>query len=321
MNNDKNTVSLVLGSGGARGLAHIGIIQVLEEKGYEITSISGCSIGALIGGVYAAGKLDEYEAWMRDLSKLDIVNMMDIAWEGGGLVKGDKIIQKMVDIVGDLNIEDLPISFTAVATELGSGMEVWISKGRLFDAIRSSISLPLFFTPFERQENLLVDGGIVNPVPIAPTFDDDTERRHRYHDRCEPRRQAAAKALDEQGTGRRRESGEAPGQVQALGEERQVESLEPLGTIRRHLRRRVPGVRRHAEHDCPPETGSLPAGSHHRDTSRRGPNSRIRPGCRNDRSGTESCRRSLIGGGSGQDSLKSLRRWMAGSGLAAIGQE
>jgi NTE family protein len=175
MNNDKNTVSLVLGSGGARGLAHIGIIQVLEEKGYEITSISGCSIGALIGGVYAAGKLDEYEAWMRDLSKLDIVNMMDIAWEGGGLVKGDKIIQKMVDIVGDLNIEDLPISFTAVATELGSGMEVWISKGRLFDAIRSSISLPLFFTPFERQENLLVDGGIVNPVPIAPTFDDDTD--------------------------------------------------------------------------------------------------------------------------------------------------
>ena len=175
MNTEKKTVSLVLGSGGARGLAHIGIIEVLEEKGYEIKSIAGCSIGALIGGVYAAGKLDEYEEWVRNLKKMDIVNMMDIAWEGGGLVKGDKIVQKMVDIVGDVQIEDLPIKFTAVATELESGMEVWISKGRLFDAIRSSISLPLFFTPVERRENLLVDGGVVNPVPIAPTFDDDTD--------------------------------------------------------------------------------------------------------------------------------------------------
>lgn len=175
MNTEKKTVSLVLGSGGARGLAHIGIIEVLEEKGYEIKSIAGCSIGALIGGVYAAGKLDEYEEWVRNLKKMDIVNMMDIAWEGGGLVKGDKIVQKMVDIVGDVQIEDLPIKFTAVATELETGMEVWISKGRLFDAIRSSISLPLFFTPVERRENLLVDGGVVNPVPIAPTFDDDTD--------------------------------------------------------------------------------------------------------------------------------------------------
>ena len=175
MNTENKTVSLVLGSGGARGLAHIGIIEVLEEKGYEIKSIAGCSIGALVGGVYAAGKLDEYEEWVRNLKKMDIVNMMDIAWEGGGLVKGDKIVQKMVDIVGDLQIEDLPIKFTAVATELETGMEVWISKGRLFDAIRSSISLPLFFTPVERRENLLVDGGVVNPVPIAPTFDDETD--------------------------------------------------------------------------------------------------------------------------------------------------
>ena len=175
MNTENKTVSLVLGSGGARGLAHIGIIEVLEEKGYEIKSIAGCSIGALVGGVYAAGKLDEYEEWVRNLKKMDIVNMMDIAWEGGGLVKGDKIVQKMVDIVGDLQIEDLPIKFTAVATELETGMEVWISKGRLFDAIRSSISLPLFFTPVERRENLLVDGGVVNPVQFAPTFDDETD--------------------------------------------------------------------------------------------------------------------------------------------------
>jgi len=171
----KKSVSLVLGSGGARGLAHIGVIRVIEEKGLEIKSVSGSSIGALIGGIYAAGKLDEYESWVRDLTKLEIVNMMDIAWDGGGLVKGDKIIRKMVNLVGDRQIEDLPIHFTAVATELETGREVWISNGSLFDAIRSSISLPLFFTPVKRHKNLLIDGGVVNPVPIAPTFDDETD--------------------------------------------------------------------------------------------------------------------------------------------------
>lgn len=169
------TVSLVLGSGGARGLAHIGVIQVLEEKGYIISSIAGCSVGALIGGIYAAGKLVEYESWVRNLSRLDMVNMVDIAWEGGGLVKGDRIIAKMIKLVGDRRIEDLPIRFTAVATELESGREVWLSKGPLFDAIRSSCSMPLFFKPAKYKETMLVDGGVVNPVPIAPVFDDQTD--------------------------------------------------------------------------------------------------------------------------------------------------
>lgn len=172
---DRKTVSLVLGSGGARGLAHIGVIRVLEEKGYEITSIAGCSVGALVGGIFAAGKLSEYESWVRNVTKLDMVNMMDIAWEGGGLVKGDRIIAKMIKLVGDRQIEDLPIQFTAVATELESGREVWLSKGPLFDAIRSSCSLPLFFTPVKYKEKMLVDGGVVNPVPIAPVFDDHTD--------------------------------------------------------------------------------------------------------------------------------------------------
>jgi len=176
MNTQKHkTVSLVLGSGGARGLAHIGVIHVLEEKGYEITNIAGCSIGALIGGIYAAGKLDHYEEWVRKLTKLDMVNMMDISWEGGGLVKGDKIIAKMIKLVGDRQIEDLPIGFTAVATELESGREVWLNSGPLFDAIRSSCSLPLFFTPVKYKEKMLVDGGVVNPVPIAPVFDAQTD--------------------------------------------------------------------------------------------------------------------------------------------------
>lgn len=175
MTGKKKTVSLVLGSGGARGLAHIGVIHVLEERGYEIRSISGCSVGALVGGVYAAGKLSEYENWVKNLTKFDMVNLMDIAWVGGGLVKGDKIINRMRDLVGDRQIEDLPIPFTAVATELESGREVWLNTGSLFDAIRSSCSLPIFFTPAKYRERMLVDGGVVNPVPIAPVFDDHTD--------------------------------------------------------------------------------------------------------------------------------------------------
>jgi NTE family protein len=175
MDSKAKTVSLVLGSGGARGLAHVGVIQVLEERGFEITSIAGCSVGALVGGIYAAGKLKEYEDWVLNLTKFDMVNMMDIAWVGGGLVKGKKIIDKMIKLVGDRQIEDLPIPFTAVATELESGREVWLSEGPLFDAIRSSCSLPLFFTPTKYRERMLVDGGVVNPVPIAPVFHDNTD--------------------------------------------------------------------------------------------------------------------------------------------------
>jgi len=169
------TVSLVLGSGGARGLAHIGVIHWLEENGYEIRSISGCSIGSLIGGVYGAGKLDEFETWVRALTKLDILALLDISWSRSGLVQGDKIINTLVDLIGDQTIEDLPIPFTAVAADISSEKEVWINSGRLFDAIRASISLPLFFTPFEHKGIKLIDGGVLNPVPIAPTFSDDTD--------------------------------------------------------------------------------------------------------------------------------------------------
>jgi NTE family protein len=169
------TVSLVLGSGGARGLAHIGVIAELERRDYRIASIAGCSMGALIGGIYAAGELDKFSDWVRGIDKLGIINLLDVAWQSDGLVKGDKIIDKLVDLVGDQQIEDLPMPFTAVATDIASGGEVWISKGRLFDAIRASISLPLFFTPVKRRDAVLIDGGCLNPVPIAPTLGDDTD--------------------------------------------------------------------------------------------------------------------------------------------------
>ncbi|MDC1286814.1 patatin-like phospholipase family protein [Gammaproteobacteria bacterium] len=169
------TVSLVLGSGGARGLAHIGVIHWLEENDYRIESISGCSIGALIGGVYAAGKLDEFEHWVRAITKLDILGLLDISWSRSGLVKGDRIIDTLIELVGDQVIETLPVRYTAIAADIRNEKEIWINSGRLFDAIRASISLPLLFTPYSRNGVELIDGGVLNPVPIAPTFNDNTD--------------------------------------------------------------------------------------------------------------------------------------------------
>ena len=172
---NQQTVSLVLGSGGARGLAHIGVIHWLEQNGYKIESISGCSMGALIGGVYAAGRLDEFETWVRAITRFDIVSMLDLSWSKTGLVKGDKIINTLTELVGDMVIEGLPITYTAVAADILNEKEVWMNSGNLFEAIRASISLPLFFTPFRYQGVDLIDGGVLNPVPIAPTFSDSTD--------------------------------------------------------------------------------------------------------------------------------------------------
>jgi NTE family protein len=172
---NRKTVSLVLGSGGARGLAHIGVIHWLKESDFQIKSIVGCSIGAVIGGVYAAGKLDEYEQWVRSLRKVDIVTLLDLSWGKSGLVRGDKLVNTLIGLVGEKLIEDLPISYTAVAADLRGQKEVWIRSGSLFDAMRASFAIPLFFTPFQYKGVDLVDGGILNPVPIAPTFGDETD--------------------------------------------------------------------------------------------------------------------------------------------------
>jgi NTE family protein len=169
------TVSLVLGSGGARGLAHIGVIHWLVDNGYDIRSISGCSIGALVGGIHACGELDVFEEWVRAISKLDMLRLLDVSWGKQGLVEGERIITVFKELVGDRRIEDLSIEYTAVATDIKREKEVWLKRGSLFDAIRASISLPLFFTPFEINGMKLLDGGILNPVPIAPTFEDNTD--------------------------------------------------------------------------------------------------------------------------------------------------
>lgn len=172
---EKKTVSLVLGSGGARGLAHIGIIHWLEHNGYEIKSISGCSMGALVGGVYAIGRMDDFEQWVRAVSKSDMVSLLDLSLGGDGIFKGGKIIDRLKELVGDALIEQLPISYTAVAANISRAREVWFDEGPMFDAIRASISLPVFFTPYKHNGQDLVDGGILNPVPIAPTFSDHTD--------------------------------------------------------------------------------------------------------------------------------------------------
>ena len=169
-------ISLVLSSGGARGLAHIGAIRCLTERGYEIRYISGSSMGALVGGVYATGKLDEYAAWVQALRRKDIVQLLDFGWgRGGGLFKGERIIDALRELLGDHLIEDLPIGFTAVATDLARKREVWLNKGPLFAAIRASIAVPLVFAPVIADSQLLIDGGVLNPLPIAPTLNDETD--------------------------------------------------------------------------------------------------------------------------------------------------
>jgi NTE family protein len=175
LSNPRRTLSLALGSGGARGLAHIGVIRCLTESGYEIRSIAGTSIGALVGGIYATGKLEVYAEWVMALERMHVLRMLDPTMGSAGIFKGERVIGVLRDLIGDCDIEALPIAFTAVATDLDSGQEVWLRNGRLFDAIRASIATPMVFTPVQHGQRTLIDGAVVNPVPIAPTLDDATD--------------------------------------------------------------------------------------------------------------------------------------------------
>ena len=159
-------VALVLSSGGARGLAHIGAIEELEAQGYRITSIAGCSMGALIGGVYAAGKLSEFREWMKTVDKKKMLELTDFSLSLNHIVKGTRIIKAIMEFVPDVLIEALPIPYCAVATDWITGREVVIDKGSLFEAIRASISLPSFYEPVRRDGMILIDGGVVNPIPM-----------------------------------------------------------------------------------------------------------------------------------------------------------
>ena len=165
METSKN-VALVLSSGGARGLAHIGAIMELEAHDYHITSIAGCSMGALIGGVYAAGKLGEFREWMKTIDRKRMLELTDFSLSINHLAKGTRIIEAIMEFVPDVPIEQLPIPYCAVATDWKTGHEVVFRKGSLFKAIRASISLPSFYEPVRRNGMILIDGGVTNPIPM-----------------------------------------------------------------------------------------------------------------------------------------------------------
>ena len=162
----KKNVALVLSSGGARGLAHIGAIEELEARGYHISSIAGCSMGALIAGVYAAGKIEEFREWMKTVTRKKMFELTDFSLSLNHIVKGKRIIEAIMEFVPDVAIEDLPIPYCAVATDLTAGKEVVFNKGSLFEAIRASISLPSFYEPVQRDGMILIDGGVINPIPL-----------------------------------------------------------------------------------------------------------------------------------------------------------
>lgn len=161
-------VALALGSGGARGYAHIGVIRELEARGYDIVAISGSSMGALVGGLYCTGAMEEYAEWVCSLDYLGVLKLLDVSWDKAGAIKGERVMQAMRELMGEVNIQDFAIPYTAVAADLNRQKEVWFQSGPLDLAIRASISMPGVFTPVMTNQSMLVDGGILNPVPVSP---------------------------------------------------------------------------------------------------------------------------------------------------------
>ncbi len=159
-------VALVLGSGGARGLAQIGAIQSIEEHGYEVSSIAGCSMGSVIGGVYAAGQLEKFTEWICNLDRFGVFSLMDFTFNSQGFIKGEKVFNEMKNFVRKNTIEDLPIPFTAVSVDIKKEQQVVFRSGDLFTAIRASVSIPSVLTPVAKGSALLVDGGVMNPLPL-----------------------------------------------------------------------------------------------------------------------------------------------------------
>jgi NTE family protein len=162
-------VAVVLGSGGARGYAHLGAVEELRARGHEIIAVSGTSMGALVGGLVAAGRENDFAAWALSLTQPRVIRMVDPARAGGGAVSLNRLIRTLEDMVGDVLIEDLPMFYTAVATDLVARREVWFQQGPLIPAIRASIAIPGLFTPAIVAGRVLVDGGLLNPLPLDPT--------------------------------------------------------------------------------------------------------------------------------------------------------
>ena len=162
----KKSVALVLSSGGSTGLAHIGVINELQKQGFHISSVSGSSIGSFIGGLYAMGKLPEYTDWVKTLNKRDIWGLLDLTVSTHGLLKGEKVFKKMKTFIPDMPIEKMNIPFAAVATDILNEKEVVFTSGSFYEAVRASVAIPTIFTPVKYKNTILVDGGVLNPVPV-----------------------------------------------------------------------------------------------------------------------------------------------------------
>jgi NTE family protein len=160
------SVALVLSSGGARGYAHIGVIEALESHGFSVSSVTGCSIGAVVGGLYAAGGLDKLKTWSRSLVRADVFKLYDFVFSTQGFIKGERVFKQLEALVPDRNIEDMAIPFIALATDLNEQKEVAFTSGSLYRALRASSSIPAVVQPAEFEETVLLDGGILNPLPI-----------------------------------------------------------------------------------------------------------------------------------------------------------
>lgn len=163
----KKSVSLVLSSGGARGLAHVGVIEELENRGYHIAEIAGCSAGALVGGMYAAGKMPEFKDWICNLDRIDVFSLMDFTFSSRGFIKGEKVYNALKKVIKDRQIEDFEIDFSCNAVDYKTGQEVIFREGSLYAAIRASGSIPTVFQPAKHHRHELIDGGVLNPVPIS----------------------------------------------------------------------------------------------------------------------------------------------------------
>ena len=161
------TIALALGGGAARGFAHIGVIRTLVAKGFKPDIIAGTSIGAVVGGCYAAGKLDEIEKWARSLTRRRLFGYLDVSLGGLGLISGSRLFESLTEAVGDVRIEALPLRFAAIATEIGTGHEIWLTRGRLSEALRASYALPGIFPAVQVGDRWLMDGALVNPVPVS----------------------------------------------------------------------------------------------------------------------------------------------------------
>lgn len=161
------SIGLALGSGSARGWCHIGILQELTARGIEPAIVSGCSMGALVGAAYVTGNLDALEDWARGLRRTRFLRLLDLRVPGGGLVQGGRLLEELGEFIPDVSIESLEMPFAAVATDLATGREVWLREGSLLEAVRASIAVPGLFTPHDTGGTWLVDGGLVNPVPVS----------------------------------------------------------------------------------------------------------------------------------------------------------